>query len=40
MNSKSLKSKENGKNNNEGFDDLHIILLIYVYALGKIRQVK
>ena len=29
-----IKGKENGKNNNEGFDKLHIILLIHVYALA------
>ena len=28
------------KNNNEGFDKLHIILLIHVYALAQIGQVK
>ena len=28
------------KNNNEGFDQLHILLLIHVYALAQIRQVK
>ena len=28
------------KNNNEGFDYLHIMLLIHVYALAKIHQVK
>ena len=33
-----FKGKENGKNYNEGFDNLHIILLIHVYALAKIRQ--
>ena len=28
------------KNNIEDFGDLHIVLLIHVYALAKIRQVK
>ena len=28
------------KKNIEGFDNLHNILLIYVYALAKIRPVK
>ena len=32
-----IKGKEN---NNEGFDKLHIILLIHVYALAEILQVK
>ena len=31
-----FKGKENRKNNNEGLDNLHIILLIHMYALGKI----
>ena len=36
-----LKGKENGKkNNNEGFDKLHLILLIHAYAFAQIRQVK
>ena len=30
----SLKAKKR-KNNNEGFDNLHIILLIHVYAFAK-----
>ena len=34
-----LKGKEKGKTNNAGFNNLQI-LLIYVYALAKIRQVK
>ena len=36
----NFKGKENGKNNNEGFYNLHVILLIYVYALDQMRQVK
>ena len=35
-----VKGKENGKHNEKGFDNLHILLLIHVYALAKIRQVK
>ena len=35
-----FKGKENGKNINEGFDKLHMILLIRVYAFAQIRQVK
>ena len=34
-----LKAKKT-ENNNECFDNLHIILLISVYALAKIGQVK
>ena len=32
--------QRNRKNKNEGFDNLHIMLLIHVYASAKIRQVK
>ena len=37
-----IKGKENEKkpNNNEGFDKLHMILLIHVNASAQIRQVK
>ena len=34
-----LKAKKT-KNNNEGFYNLHLTLLIHVYALAKIRPVK
>ena len=34
-----LKAKKR-KNNNEGFNNMHIILLMHVYALAKIRPVK
>ena len=34
-----LKAKKTEKNN-EGFNNLHIILLIHVYALAKKRQAK
>ena len=36
----TLKGNENEKNNNEGLDNLHLILLIHVYALAKILQGK
>ena len=36
----ALKGKDNGKNNDEGFDTLHMISLIHVYALAQIRQIK
>ena len=35
-----LKAKKTKKKNNESFDKLHMILLIHVYALAQIRQVK
>ena len=35
-----FKGRENGKNNNESFDNLHIKLLIHAYALAEISQVK
>ena len=34
-----LKAKKM-ENNNEGFDKLHIILLIHLYALAQILQIK
>ena len=37
---KTLKAKKTEKNNNEGFDKFHMILLIHVYALAQILQVK
>ena len=35
-----LERQGKRKNNNEAFDNLHIILLIHVCALAKIREVK
>ena len=36
----SSQRQRKRKNNNEGFDKLHIILLIHVYALAQILYVK
>ena len=34
------RQRKRGKNNNESFNKLHMILLIHVYVFTQIRQVK